>query len=65
MLFTSIALGAGFLVYVIGDMGNIREFGILNALTIGLAFFADTLRHQAFPSAIDGTELPGDKRGER
>ncbi|MCA9667811.1 MAG: hypothetical protein KC503_19560 [Myxococcales bacterium] len=31
----------------------------------GLAFFADTLRHQAFPSAIDGTELPGDKRGER
>jgi len=43
MLFTSVVLAAGFMVYTLSIMSNLRHFGLLTALCIALAFLADVL----------------------
>lgn len=43
MLFTSIILCAGFLVYLFATMGNLRELGVFTGFAIATAFLADVL----------------------
>ena len=43
MLFTSIILCAGFLVYLFATMGNLRELGVFTGFAIAAAFLADVL----------------------
>jgi predicted RND superfamily exporter protein len=43
LLFTSIVLTMGFLVYVLSDLNNLTRFGILTAFSIVVAFLADVL----------------------
>ncbi|NIR29610.1 MAG: alpha/beta fold hydrolase [Gammaproteobacteria bacterium] len=41
ILFTSLVLATGFMLYAASSMENLRNFGMLIALAIGLAFLAD------------------------
>jgi predicted RND superfamily exporter protein len=41
LLFTSIVLTLGFLVFLFSTMGNLRNFGLLTAFAIGTAFLLD------------------------
>ncbi len=41
MLFTSVVLGAGFMIFMLAYMQNIVEFGLLCAFATGMAFLAD------------------------
>jgi hydrophobe/amphiphile efflux-3 (HAE3) family protein len=43
MLVTTIVLSAGFLVYILANMGNLVSFGILTAISIVMALVADFL----------------------
>ncbi len=43
LLFTSIVLSTGFLIYVLSDLGNLQRFGLLTAFSIVSAFAADIL----------------------
>lgn len=43
MLFTSLVLSFGFLVYTFSYMVNLFNFGLLTALAIALAFLSDVL----------------------
>jgi predicted RND superfamily exporter protein len=43
LLFTSIVLTMGFLVYVLSDLRNLSRFGMLTAFSIVVAFLADVL----------------------
>lgn len=43
LLFTSIVLSLGFFIYVLSDLQNLSNFGILTAFAIVMAFLADVL----------------------
>jgi len=43
LLFTSIVLTMGFLIYVLSDLSNLSRFGMLTAFSIVIAFLADVL----------------------
>lgn len=43
LLFTSIVLSMGFLIYVLSDLNNLSRFGMLTAFAIAMAFVADIL----------------------
>lgn len=43
LLFTSIVLSLGFLIYVLSDLNNLTRFGWLTAFAIAMAFLADIL----------------------
>ena len=43
LLFTSIVLSMGFLIYVLSDLNNLSRFGLLTAFSIAVAFLADVL----------------------
>jgi len=43
LLFTSIVLTMGFLIYVLSDLRNLSRFGMLTAFSIVVAFLADVL----------------------
>ncbi len=43
LLFTSIVLTMGFLIYVLSDLSNLSRFGTLTAFSIVVAFLADVL----------------------
>jgi predicted RND superfamily exporter protein len=43
MLFTSVVLGCGFLVYVFATMENLVNFGVFTAFAVATAFLADVL----------------------
>jgi predicted RND superfamily exporter protein len=43
LLFTSIVLSLGFLIYVLSDLSNLSRFGVLTAFSIVMAFLADVL----------------------
>ena len=43
LLFTSIVLTMGFLIYVLSDLNNLSRFGMLTAFSIIVAFLADVL----------------------
>lgn len=43
LLFTSIVLTVGFLIYVLSDLSNLQRFGALTAFSIVIAFLADVL----------------------
>ena len=41
LLFTSVVLTSGFLVFLLSSMGNLQDFGFLTAFAIGMAFLLD------------------------
>ena len=41
LLFTSVVLTSGFLVFLLSSMGNLRDFGLLTAFAIAMAFLLD------------------------
>ena len=43
MLFTSIVLSVGFMVYLLSDLSNLSRFGALTAFSIVMAFIADVI----------------------
>lgn len=43
LLFTSLVLAAGFFVYMLSSMENLRNFGLLTGICILMAFLADAL----------------------
>jgi predicted RND superfamily exporter protein len=43
LLFTSVVLAFGFLIYVFSDLNNLTRFGAFTAFSIAMAFFADVL----------------------
>ncbi|MEM9174297.1 MAG: MMPL family transporter [Myxococcota bacterium] len=43
LLFTSVVLSCGFLVYLFSDMNNLWRFGLFTAFSVTMAFFADVL----------------------
>ncbi len=43
LLFTSIVLSMGFLIYVLSDLNNLSRFGLLTAFSIAVAFLADVM----------------------
>ena len=43
LLFTSIVLSLGFLIYVLSDLDNLQSFGMLTAFDTIMAFVADIL----------------------
>lgn len=55
MLFTSVALTLGFLVFAASDMRNIRIFGLFSALATVVAFAADLWVGPALLAAIERT----------
>ncbi|MFO0687374.1 MAG: MMPL family transporter [Myxococcota bacterium] len=55
MLFTSVALTLGFLVFAASDMRNIRIFGLFSALATAVAFAADLWVGPALLAAIERT----------
>ncbi|MBK7947491.1 MAG: MMPL family transporter [Deltaproteobacteria bacterium] len=55
MLFTSVALTLGFLVFAASDMRNIRIFGLFSALATAVAFAADLWVAPALLAAIERT----------
>lgn len=71
ILFTTLVLATGFLLYGASSMENLRSFGVLIALAIGLAFLADVLlapallklaygssRHRAVMSSLEENREP-------
>ena len=43
LLFTSVVLSTGFLIYILSDLSNLSRFGLLTAFSIVMAFLADVL----------------------
>ncbi|MCR9095224.1 MAG: MMPL family transporter [bacterium] len=43
LLFTSVVLSCGFLVYLFSEMNNLWRFGLFTAFSVTMAFFADVL----------------------
>lgn len=41
LLFTTVVLTSGFLVFLLSSMGNLRDFGLLTAFAISMAFLLD------------------------
>lgn len=64
ILNTSLVLMAGFLVFAAADLGNIRIFGALIALTVALALLTDLLLAPALLRLVYGGH-PGDHRGSQ
>jgi predicted RND superfamily exporter protein len=53
LLFTSMVLVAGFSVFGLSEMGNIRVFGLLSAFAAAVAFLADLLVAPALLAAVE------------
>ena len=54
MLFTSVVLASGFLIYCFASMRNLFYFGLLTAITIAVAFLADLLLTPALMAIYSG-----------
>ena len=54
LLFTSIVLSFGFLIYVLSDLNNLSRFGIFTAFAIAVAFLADVLLAPALMKVMAG-----------
>ncbi len=57
LLFTSLVLTAGFSVFGLSEMTNIRIFGLLSAFAAVVAFLADLLVAPALLSVVEGDRL--------
>ena len=53
LLFTSLVLVAGFSIFGLSEMGNIRVFGLLSAFAAAVAFLADLLVAPALLAAVE------------
>lgn len=51
LLFTSVVLAFGFLIYVLSDLNNLTRFGAFTAFSITMAFFADVMLAPALMKA--------------
>lgn len=58
MMFTSIILTSGFLIYCFSFLNNLNYFGLFTALTIIFAFFADCLVSPALIAVLFKTTVP-------
>ena len=54
LLFTSLVLMAGFAIFGLSEMTNIRIFGLLSAFAAGVAFLADLLIAPALLAVVEG-----------
>jgi predicted RND superfamily exporter protein len=54
LLFTSVVLTFGFLIYVLSDLNNLTRFGGFTAFSIVIAFLADVLLAPALMKATIG-----------
>ncbi|MCP4906389.1 MAG: MMPL family transporter [bacterium] len=54
LLFTSLVLAAGFSIFGLSEMANIRIFGLLSAFAALLAFIADLLVAPALLAVVEG-----------
>ena len=64
LFFTSLVLAAGFLVYTQAQLNLLTNFGLLTALAISLAFFANVTLAPALVTAVarwreEGGKDPG------
>ena len=53
LLFTSLVLAAGFSIFALGEMSNVRIFGLLSAFAAVVAFLADLLVAPALLSLVE------------
>ena len=53
LLFTSLVLVAGFSIFGLSEMANIRTFGLLSAFAAAVAFLADLLVAPALLAAVE------------
>jgi predicted RND superfamily exporter protein len=56
MLFTSMVLSLGFLIFTLSSMNNLDSFGMVTASAIGLALFADLLLAPALMTLLSRSE---------
>jgi len=63
MLFTTLVLSTGFLVFTQATMNNIRNFGLLTAAAIFLALLADFLLAPAMVELLDRRRARAMDRG--
>jgi predicted RND superfamily exporter protein len=54
LLFTSVVLSFGFLIYVLSDLNNLSRFGVFTAFSIAVAFLADVLLAPALMKVTAG-----------
>lgn len=54
LLFTSLVLMAGFSIFGLSEMANIRTFGLLSAFAAGVAFLSDLLIAPALLAVVEG-----------
>jgi hypothetical protein len=55
MLFTSLVLAGGFAVFALGEMSNMRIFGLLSSFAAAVAFLADILVAPALLALVERT----------
>ncbi len=58
LLFTSVVLTCGFLVFVLSSMGNLRDFGVLTAFAVGSAFVLDITATPALLMLVTRRQYP-------
>ncbi len=58
LLFTTVVLTIGFLVYMLSVMGNLRTFGMLTGFCISMAFLADVLFAPALVTVLSRYRKP-------
>ena len=54
LLFTTLVLMAGFAVFGLSEMTNIRVFGLLSSFAAGVALIADILIAPALLAVVEG-----------
>ena len=54
LLFTTLVLMAGFSVFGLGEMTNMRVFGLLSAFAAGVALLGDVLLAPALLAVVEG-----------
>ncbi len=65
LLFTSIVLAAGFAVFGLGEMSNVRTFGLLASFAAIVALLADLLVAPALLALVEKTRRPGIRTAAR
>jgi predicted RND superfamily exporter protein len=63
LLFTSVVLTCGFLVFVLSSMGNLQDFGVLTAFAVGSAFVLDITATPALLVLVTRRQYPTSAAG--
>jgi predicted RND superfamily exporter protein len=58
LLFTSVVLTSGFLVFQFSSMGNLRDFGMLTGFAVGMAFVLDVTATPALLVLVTRRQVP-------